>query len=387
MSVRATIRLGTLADAKSLFTYPNDGHEQQTLAETVRHWMAASISREGISPFDVALRSVSDVYEIHVTCPDQPTATAVEVYYQPFFDLGVVGRDLAEEFKATGSWNASWKFLLPLGLSLVNSRAVEIMDFPPLSLITKQDYLNSKTTNRWWELLTINGVSDADKTRFTSIVDIVPVAAPANHGRILDESGIYEGPFDEYSLPLLDLFSRPSTGQMRRPLVALGLPIRKWIERLWGKQLDILDVDTISVSDTDTSPVIASNHPAFFFYAVRSNSGPDADRRNLAAGLAVMKKDIVAAYWHAQMGKNHKTDPDQVLHDGSAEWANREAELLDLVKKQAGIDKERRIVLTKERKMELEAELEALRGVVPTDEELAEMERKFHADESATEDE
>ena len=26
------------------------------------------------------------------------------------------------------------------------------MDFPPLSLIKKQDYLNSKTTNRWWEL-------------------------------------------------------------------------------------------------------------------------------------------------------------------------------------------------------------------------------------------
>ena len=155
---------------------------------------------------------------------DVATGNLIAARYQAFFALGMKGFALCKDFQATGKWSPKWKFLLPLGLPLEFGSAVEVMDFPPLSLISKQDYLNSKTTNRWWELLQLNGILPADLARYSCIVDIVPVAAPANDVKALDLSGIYEGPFDDYSLNLLALFSDRSNSTRRRPLMALGAP-------------------------------------------------------------------------------------------------------------------------------------------------------------------
>lgn len=99
------------------------------------------------------------------------------------------------------------------------AKAIGIMDFPPLTLITNQDYLKSKTTSRWWELLILNGVTDAERARYSCILDIVPVAAPASDGEKLRLSGIYDGPFDSYDMPLLELLVRSQTAWYR-PLIA-----------------------------------------------------------------------------------------------------------------------------------------------------------------------
>jgi hypothetical protein len=243
------------------------------------------------------------------------------------------------------------------------------MDFPPVSLIKKQDYLNSKTTNRWWELLQLNGVAVPELARFSCIVDIVPVAAPANDGKALDVSGIYEGPFDDYSLALLELFSDRSNSTRRRPLMALGLPIHKWIQRLWNQSFGILEVGVVQLPSGESAPVIASNHPSFFFYASSVyDSQPDADARNLAAGLASMKQDIVAAAWHTDLGAMPESDPSVALAAAKAKWAGREPELIEVVRKQAGIPKFfEPLVLT-----------EKIRALQPSAGELAELERRFH---------
>jgi len=137
---------------------------------------------------------------------------------------------------------------------------------------------------------------------------------------------------------MLELLSKNTAEDARRPLIALGAPIRNWIKRNWNVDLEVMDVGTIPLSDGSRCAVIASNHPSFFFYAVRSyGNGPDAEKKNLAAGLAVMKQDIVAAAWHAEMGRNPDSDPIAVLKTSTAKWANRDAELLDLVKRQSGI--------------------------------------------------
>jgi len=301
--------------------------------------------------------------------PDAAAGDLIAARYEGFFTLGLEGFALCGDFQKTGKWSAKWKFLLPLGLPLEVGNAVEIMDFPPLSLIKKQDYLNSKTTNRWWELLQLNGVAPVDLARYSCIVDIVPVAAPASDGKALDLSGIYEGPFDDYSLALLELFSDRSNSNRRRPLMALGAPIRKWIQRLWSQSLGILDVSTLKLPSGEAAPVIASNHPSFFFYAASAyDEQPDADAKNLAAGLEVMKQDIVAAAWHAELGTRPDTDPAQALAASKAKWATRDAELIELVHKQAGIPKV----------LEPMVLIEKARAFRPSAAELAELEQQFH---------
>ena len=366
---KAAIRIGSRAETETLFTYPNEGHESQSLDETIRHYVSDILAREAVGTFSIDVQVTSDAVTLFIEHCDAEIVKAVSQRYLAFFQLGATGFGAVQEFQKTGKWSAAWKFLLPLGLPLEYGRAVEIMDFPPLSLIKKQDYLNSKTTNRWWELLALNGVPKEELARYSCIVDIVPVAAPANDGKNLDESGIYDGPFDNYSIPLLQLFSDQSSSSDRRPLIALGLPIRKWIGRLWGANLNVLDVGFIRITEIESAPVIASNHPSFFFYAASAYQGtPDANLKNLAAGLAIMKQDIVAAAWHAYVGGNPQADPFKTLARCRSEWANRDADLLDLVRKQAGIPK----------RFEVELELAALRDFEPSNVELQRLDREFH---------
>lgn len=331
------IDLRDRATAARLFTYPNDGHETQTLADTIHHWFNDSLSREGLANFLIAPAGDDNSYAVRITVDDDQIGEQLRAHYQAFFDIGLVGFSDADAFKASGGWDATWKFLLPLGVPIAFANAVEVMDFPPLTLIKNQDYLNSKTTSRWWELLIINGVSDGDKARYSCICDIVPVAAKASDGSVLDKSGIYNGPFDTYSLALLELLAASQRAGAQRPLMALGMPIRTWVLRLWNLAINVGEIGTIKLRNGATCTVMASNHPSFFYYAVHSNTGPGSEAKNIAAGLAVLKQDIVAAAWQAKMGSDPLLDPHATLVECQKTWANRDDELIEIVKRQGGI--------------------------------------------------
>jgi hypothetical protein len=374
MPVEAFIELGNRATTLLLFSYPNAGHEDQTLQETIEHYFNDSLRREELGAFQVAAEISDDLCRVRITAADADVVNQIARRYQAFFDIGKIGLQDVAAFRDSGKWDAKWQFFLPLGVPIAFARAVEIMDFPPLTLITNQDYLRSKTTSRWWELLILNGVSEADKALYSCILDIVPVAAPASDGVKLTKSGIYDGPFDPYGLPLLKALVSTQTPSVRRPLIALGMPIRNWILRNWSLSLNVVEVGTISLNDGEACAVIASNHPSFFYYAVNSNTGVNAAEKNIAAGLAVMKQDIVCAAWHAEMGRTPAADPHQVLNASTDKWKNRDTELLALVKKQAGIPgvlEEAQIAL---------AEIERVKEFVPSAEQLEELEKRFYAE-------
>jgi hypothetical protein len=136
--------------------------------------------------------------------------------------------------------------------------------------------------------------------------------------------------------------------------------------------MGILDVGTLSLKGGGACPVISSNHPSFFFYAVHSSTGSGSMQKNLAAGLAVMKQDIVAAAWHAEMGRDPSSDPTATLNACQAKWQGRDDELLALVKKQAGIAALMDLEISSTALAEIQAQL-------PDSNELAELERRFYA--------
>jgi hypothetical protein len=55
--------------------------------------------------------------------------------YEQFLALGDAALAAARAFNATGKWHCDWRFLLPLGLPMLNNRSLEVMDFPPLTLV------------------------------------------------------------------------------------------------------------------------------------------------------------------------------------------------------------------------------------------------------------
>jgi hypothetical protein len=251
MSNTVYIELGDQAMTIRLFTYPNEGHAGQSLQETIEHYFNDSIRREGLAEFRIAANVTADRCTVAISLDDQDIANQIASRYQEFFDNGKTGLQAADAFRASGKWDEKWMFLLPLGVPLAFAKAIEIMNFPPLTLLWKQDYLNSKTTSRWWELLMLNGVPYDELARYSCILDIVPVAAPASDGEKLRLSGIYDGPFDSYAMPLLKLLVPTQTAQYR-PLIALGLPIRVWIKRLWNLSLKVMDTGTINLESGAT---------------------------------------------------------------------------------------------------------------------------------------
>jgi hypothetical protein len=361
------ITIGTKAQATALFSYPNDGHEDLTLQETVLHWLTDSLKREGVGVTKIAVKLSAGNVVLTFNHAKPEVGNAIVTRYQNFLNLGRTGLNVVNAFKQSDKWSDKWKFLLPLGLPMEFANAVEIMDFPPVTLINKQDYLNSKTTNRWWDLLKLNGVPTKELPRYSCIVDIVPVAAPASDGKNLDDSGIYNGPIDDYSMQLLKLFTDKTGSTARRPMIALGRPIRSWISRLWNKNLNVLDVTTLTVDGNETAPILMTNHPSLFFYVASAHDNePDGEVKNLAAGLTVLKQDIVAASWHAIMGKNPDTDPVQALADSKAKWDGREQELVKLARKHMG----------KPRKAISKAKAQAIPKV--RKDKLAKLENHFH---------
>ncbi len=54
MSTKAVIEIGNQPTTELLFTYPNDGHADQSLQETVEHYFNDSIRREGLAFFKLA---------------------------------------------------------------------------------------------------------------------------------------------------------------------------------------------------------------------------------------------------------------------------------------------------------------------------------------------
>ncbi|KAL3487988.1 hypothetical protein BJX62DRAFT_240467 [Aspergillus germanicus] len=343
------LELDDEATTTRLFRFPNDGHANKSLQETIEHYINASMRREGVAEWHISANITADRCTVAITLDEQgatkPSLLTAKRAYRLRMPFGRAGPETKR-----GRFSCRW------------------------------DYLDSKTTRRWWELLALNGVPDEERARYSCILDIVPVAAPARDGEKLRQAGIYNGPFDSYAVPLFELLVVPSSDSSEskprqypyyRPLIALGLPIRVWMKRVWNLSLGVLDTGTIDLDESGaTCNVIAANHPSFFYYAVRSNTGPDAEKKNLATGLAEMKQDIVAAAWHAEMGRNPGADPSVALRMSAQKWQGREEDLLDLVKMQAG--------LASERWTSTDVSLAAVMRFMPAAAELEELERQFY---------
>ena len=84
----------------------------------------------------------------------------------------------------------------PLGMPMINHRAVTLLHYPPIVALQHADYLHNNTLIRWQRLLDRIGVPDVDL--YHSILDVNPIAAPG--------SGESEYPNDFFPINLTSLF-------------------------------------------------------------------------------------------------------------------------------------------------------------------------------------
>lgn len=126
----------------------------------------------------------------------------------------------AEACRATpGCWNpmagypvnrsdgeAKWHLFLPLGMPMVNHKAVTLLHYPPYVALRNADYLHNMTLQRWQRLLLAAGIAEREHWLYDNILDVAPIAAPG--------SGQAEYPNDYLPIMLSSVyFDHPEQGR------------------------------------------------------------------------------------------------------------------------------------------------------------------------------
>lgn len=313
------IDLGSTERVSRLFAYPNNCsvvcYRDWTLEQTVQHYLDQSLARDGYDAAKVEVkRSGDNVYARFSGVPAD--------YGQPLSSLLAAG-DLAyqgaSKLNADGKWQYSWYFFLPLGMALDNRRSVELLHFPPdYSLTQAQDYLESKTTDRWADLLSLNGVPLDQTPAYQTIIDIAPIAAPASAGSSL--AGTYDY-FKAYQTTMVaQLTASEDSKAPSLPMVAFGAPVRDWVKQQYGVSLGVLGLGQIAPAAGRTVAVLGSNHPSYIWYAADPENYAGDQQKADQVGLKVMGQDISAACWQANMGQNPAADAGATLSSCMQKW-------------------------------------------------------------------
>ena len=250
---------------KALFSYPNNCSEpcepNQTLEETVRLYIDSSLKRDGYFNTTTRLDEKDILLFIDID-GDVPQRYGDEL--SNFFDIGDLAIAATEKMKSDGKWRDDWRMMLPLGLAIDRHKSVQVMHFPPIYVLTRdQDYLKARTTKRWADLLTRNGVAKDETDRYQTVIDVAPIGAPSNAGSELGESYDY---FREYAKELIEDWSKPEAGTTQsRPLMAFGSPVRHWINDTYGLNLKNMETASITMTTGRTVEVFTANHPSLMW--------------------------------------------------------------------------------------------------------------------------
>ncbi len=310
---QVTIDLGTETTLKVLYSYPNSPSSDESLADTIEHYLNQRLQRDtiGNASASVSINSDGD-YEATLSGNDD-NISDYQSQISTFLANGELAAKAVVELKNKKLWNEDeWRFFLPLGLSIVNQRSVQLLHFPPDYSLPEQNYLDSKTSQRWEKLLVLNEVAADDVTLYESILDVAPIAAPASAGSTLSKTYSAFEPYVVNMLPLLLDIDEGNSNAL--PIVAYGGPVRSWVKSYFEiENFGVNSFDTVTI-DNVAAPILGANHPSYIWYT------KDQGR---AAAMNVMQEDLISACWQAKMGATPSLDGASTLANCSSYWQER----------------------------------------------------------------
>ncbi len=310
---QVTIELGDKTTLEVLYSYPNSPTSDESLSDTIEHYLNQRLARDTISDGSASVSINEDgIYEA-VLSGNADNIGDYQSQISTFFANGELAAKAVVDLKNNKLWNEDeWRFFLPLGLSLINQRSVQLLHFPPDYSLPEQNYLDSKTSQRWEKLLVLNEVANDEVTLYESILDVAPIAAPASAGSTLSDTYSYFEPYVVNMLPLLLDIDEGSADAL--PIVAYGGPVRSWVRSYFDiEDFGVNSFDTVTV-DGVSAPILGANHPSYIWYA---------KQQGRAAAMTVMQEDLISACWQAKMGATPSLNGAGTLANCSTYWQER----------------------------------------------------------------
>jgi deoxyribonuclease-2 len=348
-----TIPLGTEACVSQLFSFPNSPATPWTLADTVKHWVDLTLVRDGLAA-QGAQASVSIGRSGYLLTLDGPPALQTQlmqyaVRLPRFLENGWQAlTTVVPTLQAFGRWDPSpdapapgsppyapWRFFLPLGMAMLNQKALLFFHYPPIRLLdTNQDYLNDPVPVRCAELLAANGVTANDLPLFNRVMDATPIGAEDDQGAktLPDHTTPAVDPvwgvipiqyFHDYQRAQVTLLLNTSSVNQDYtvPIVVYGAHPLATFNELYGLTLSNNQVTVASIIPGKKTPVVATTHPYVFYGRAQGfdaiGSGKLVD---VAGATAQMTSDLAVAGWLKRMSDDPAQDPQAVLSACQQYW-------------------------------------------------------------------
>jgi hypothetical protein len=311
-TVKADSATVVLQDPNLNYFYPSqqnpaiDGFYKQmtgfpaTLSDSIQKFTADSLKRDGINNVSVSVDTGGSATKATITFSGSDSvavkqAASYAAVLPAFASSGYAGLGLAGAQAcngAPGCWNPyptpsyapqPWAFYLPLGLSMVNQKAVMLLNYPPNDALCSTDYLSNFTMARWDGVLKTVGITDT--SLYETIVDVHPIAAPgSNQSTCIAKTTkyFYDSTKPNYDVAMLNLLLSPpgSSATTTVPLQVAGTDALA----IWGSIMGTSTpkpgtVGTYVMPSGKSVPWVATNHPDVTSYqrcpgdpATKSNS-------------------------------------------------------------------------------------------------------------------
>ncbi|MDH4177083.1 MAG: hypothetical protein OEV72_05860 [Thermoleophilia bacterium] len=316
--------IGAASDLTPLFSYQPSS---VTLADGIAHTINQTLLRDlYYGAWAHVWVDKSSQCQVTIASPN-PTddLTRYETQIPAFIAAARAGLEIytasASKLPATGV-----SFLPPFGLSMLNTKSIQLLHYPPTETLDYLDYLYSPTNRRWESLLGYNGFPGAENTLVETIVDLIPIAAGGGSAGSTALEPV-ENAFVAYAQQMLDVYLRPSpSGKATQPIVAYGEPVRAFLEANFDQsELEVLSVISLRLmTGGPTTPVLCANHPSDFLSAAgrheTAEPSPADQKYPPQDPKAILLQDLKAARWQTTMSQNPDADPKQTLQDASDYW-------------------------------------------------------------------
>ena len=335
------------------------------ITDVIRHYTLSSLACDGIAVKSIAFAKKASRIAITLDV----AASAVDDarrFGDRLVEFLVAGRKASngvELMKSLpGAWNpmegyrvnfasydgpSRWALCLPLGMGILNQRAVTLMHYPPYIAMTNADYLHNNTLSRWQNLLGSCGLPKGTSlSQYTTVVDVNPVAAPGSgeseypndYFPIMMSSAFFDNaPADcDYIRSMLSVLLHDTSGApTTMPLLVCGSPLYDpqapgWFRVAFKDQLpqkfpkppdpyagqhgiplnDVLQAGTVRFApDAPPTPYMIANHMIAAGVTGRNTGKDPANGATLPDIRKYEGQDLAAASFLLQYAGGTSPDP------------------------------------------------------------------------------
>jgi phospholipase C len=333
----------------------------KTYNDVIAHFTKSSLERDGIEiePDSLSVTENTRGYTVSFE-PKRKFATEAEHFkkmHVQMLDHDHAGLALrgVEECRKTPAWNpmanykvkptqpkSEWRLFLPLGMPIVNHRAITLLHYPPTIAYHEADYFKAATAQHWMQI--VKCCVPHDIRQYQLIIDVNPIAAPGsgeseyeNDYFPINLTSLF---FDNdkkgltYVRSILELMLNPPHNEgnpYTLPLLVGGSPeydpqAPGWFRTRYKEQLpkdedgiplaSVLQADFIYIKKNSKkkTPYIIANH-----MAAAGVKGKCTD--DLTKSIQRYEaQDLVAATFLTTYAHGKETNPAEALKDACQRW-------------------------------------------------------------------